>query len=371
MQLSDEDRRKLSHTLEELGGAVENLLLTGLTTASEATRSSLQVAFQEASRLRLLRLGSTLRAAIDELGRFVANDADFSSSRLTFFLNRSWLLARGLTRALKNRDDALFDTLVWTPPQEPVAKLEVVTLGVAKKVVARSFVSFDFRLRLVKPAGRLTTGQRLSWSCVFPQKSGHEIPAEAFLHLPQKQKFTASQFLEGHTMVLENVAVSVDEGGLGRLSLNDLSAVTPGEPFEDYEHHLVWNPAGALERIKMHEPGPLDLEVEMQEEAVLVAWDLGEPVAKDEMKQVWYPLWQRGTEFTAVVPAANEGKHQRKVLDELRAQKSRPALLGLVHYEKCRLMVQPLTIFPENGPQHLMLSPDKIDRSTLLKALKF
>jgi hypothetical protein len=371
MKLSEEDHRKLSRTLDELSGAVENLLLTGLTTASEATRQSLQVAFLEASRLRLLRLGSTLRAANEELGRFVADDADFSARRLTFFLNRTWLLARGLARALKNRDAAAFDDLVWTPPQEPMARIEVIVLGVVKKVVARSFVTFDFRLRSVKPAGNFSVGQRLSWSCVFPQKSGQEIPAEAFLHLPQKQKFTAMQFLEGKTMVLEKVAVSVDGAGLGRLSLTEQTTVTPGDTFEDYGPYVSWDSTRAVERIKNHQHGPLDLEVELQEEAIFDAWELGEPLAKDEEKQWWYPLRQRVTEFTAVVPATNEGKSQKKMLDELGGKKSRPPLFGLVHYEKCRLMVQPLTVFAKDGPQHLMLSPDKIDRATLLKALRF
>src|ERR1044072_1815370 len=101
MKLGAADQKKLLALLDELARAVEELFRTGLTTASQATRQTLPVSFQEASRLRLLRLGGTLRAANDELGRFTRNDPDFSRKRLCFFLNRAWLLSHGLARALR------------------------------------------------------------------------------------------------------------------------------------------------------------------------------------------------------------------------------------------------------------------------------
>jgi hypothetical protein len=204
MNLNPNDRRKLETMLAELIRVIEDFLRTGLTTASESTRQTLNVTAQEASRLRLLRLGSTLRTAGDEMARLIRNDADFSRARFAFFLNRTWLLARGLGKALQANDDAAFDKLLWTPASQPLPKIEVAVLGVAKKVVPRTFAAFDFRLRAVAAAGNIPAGQRISWSCVFPLKPDQEIPAEAFLHLPHKQKFTAIQFLEGKTMMLEN-----------------------------------------------------------------------------------------------------------------------------------------------------------------------
>ncbi|HEY7426317.1 MAG TPA: hypothetical protein VH682_18945, partial [Gemmataceae bacterium] len=97
MKLNPSDRRKLLPMLDKLAESVEELLLSGLTTASEATRQALGVSFQEASRLGLLRLGSTLRAANEELGRFTRDEAAFSRKRLSFFLNRAWLLSHGLS----------------------------------------------------------------------------------------------------------------------------------------------------------------------------------------------------------------------------------------------------------------------------------
>jgi hypothetical protein len=370
MNLSPSDRRKLDGLLAELVKVIEDFLHNGLTTASETTRQTLSLTFQEASRMRLLRLGATLRQANDEMGRLVRNEADFSRSRFAFFLNRAWLLARGLLKALEDGDSAAFDRLLWTPPNKPIEKLEVVVLGVAKKVVPRTFVAFDFRLRLAGPAGPMPAGQRVSWSCVFPLKPDQEIPAEAFLHLPHKQKFTASQFLEGKTVVLEKVAVAIDHAGGARLSLGDESTVRSGTPVDDYERYLSWDVARAIERIDKHEPGPFDLDVEMQEEIVLRAWSIGDGDVREAEKQVWYPVTESGVALVGVASAQDDGKALRKYLDVIRKDKPAP-LFGLLHYEKCRLMFQPLTLFGPKGLAHLMLAPGKVDRATLLKALKF
>lgn len=193
------ERPKLASLLAQLGAAVEELLLSGLTTASEATRQTLAATMQEAARFRLLRLGSTLRAATEELARFTAHDPLFSRMRLTFFLSRAWLLSRGLAHALQSADAKEYDRLTWSPPMQPLPKVKVVCVGVAKKVAARAFVSFEFRFRALADAAPVKAGQRLAWSVVFPLKPGLEIPPEGFLHLPQKQKFTPFILLEAQS----------------------------------------------------------------------------------------------------------------------------------------------------------------------------
>src|SRR3954454_20434198 len=127
------DRPRLKAVLDQLSAAVEELLLSGLTTASEATRQTLSVALQEAARFRLLRLGSTLRAAVEELGRFNRQDPSFSRRRLTFFLNRAWLLSRGVAHPLQAADEKQYDRLPGSPPNEPLPAAEVVCLGAVKK----------------------------------------------------------------------------------------------------------------------------------------------------------------------------------------------------------------------------------------------
>lgn len=372
MKLSSVDRNKLLPMLDKLAESVEELLLSGLTTASESTRQALGVSFQEASRLGLLRLGSTLRAANEELGRFTRDEAAFSRKRLSFFLNRAWLLSHGLSRALRENDEAEVDRLLWTPASNPVSRLEVVTLGVVKRVSAGSFCAFEFRLRTVSLADNVPEGHRLVWSCVFPLKPDNEIPAEGFLHLPQKQKFTAALFLEGKALVIERAAVALDGFGGGRISLGEASTVTVSEPFKDWQRFQNWDAAAAVERIRAHKPGPLDLEVEMQEEIVLDDWEIGEPVERDEQHQFVFPIRHGKAVFDAVVAQGQEGKALYTALQKLREKKkTRPPLFGLLHYEMCRLILQPLATFAKNGPEQLMLSEEKIDRATLLKALKF
>ena len=54
MKLSTAEGKKLLSLLDDFALAVEDLLLTGLTTACDTTRQKAEVAFREASRLRLL-----------------------------------------------------------------------------------------------------------------------------------------------------------------------------------------------------------------------------------------------------------------------------------------------------------------------------
>lgn len=384
MKLAQSDEKKLLPLLEQLARGVEDLLLTGLTTASEATRQTMLVAFQEASRLRLLRLGSTLRVAADELGRFTRNEPGFSRQRLLFFLNRAWLLSHGLARAMREKNEREMDRLLWTPASQPVSRIEVVTMGVAKRITA-TFGAFDFRLRVVKgeapspptplpragEGSNVSIGQKLAWSCVFPTKPGVDIPAEGFLHLPQKQKFTASVFLEGKTLVIEKAAVTLDNFGGGRLALEEQSTVTAGHDFSDWEPFLTWDPVQALKRVQEHEPGPFDLDVELQEEVVLRDWEIGEPAQRGEENQTVYAIAQGLAVFDAPVGGGPVGEALRKALEGLRKKKKPPLLFGLLHYERCRLVLQPLTAFEKAGPEYLTISAEKVDRKALLKALKF
>lgn len=371
MKLSSADKQKLVPLLNELAGAVEELLLTGLTTATENTRKTLNVSFQEASRMGLLRLGGTLRVANEELARFTNNQTDFSSKRLTFFLNRSWLLTQAMLKALKASDDEQFDKVMRTPSSAPVDKLEVVTLGVAKKATP-SFCSFEFRLRTVSDAPNMPVGQRLIWSCVFPVKPGADVPAEAYLHLDQKQKFKPIALLEKNVLQFEKVAVALDGGG-GRISLNESSTVTTQDKFEDWQRFLSSNfLEPAIERIRSHKPGPFDLEVEMQEEVVLSEWSLGDAQkpATDHGPTI-FPVTTPELAFKATVTPGVEGKDLHGNLMKQKDKKKRDPLFGVMHYDKCALMLQALTVIDEKGPEHLMLSKETFDKRTLLRALSF
>ncbi|WP_439628968.1 hypothetical protein [Gemmata sp.] len=365
------DRPKLQATFAQLSAAVEDLLLGGLTTATDATKQTIHNALQEAARFRLLRFGGTMRTVVDDLARFAKHDPTLSRRRLTLFLNRAWLQSRGLAHALQVGDEALFDRLNWTPPARPVTAVEVVCLGVAKKVTA-SVVIFDFRLRAVAAAGPVAAGQRLSWSAVFPVKPGQDIPPEGFLHLPQKQKFALTALLERKSITVTSATVSGDDAEFARLSLTEASTVTLNKPFADWGRFLAWSPDGALARLEKHAAGPLDLETELQEEVVLRDYEIGAPASGDEPGQTAYPIIAGHLTLHAVVGAGVEGKALKKGLDDLRKlKKGRPPLFGLMHYERCRLVFQPLATFPASGPDYVTISKESVNKATLLKALNF
>ncbi len=367
MKLQQIDKKKLLPLLDELAASVEQLLFSGLTTASESTRNTLTVAFQEASRMGLLRLGSTLRSVSEELGRYTRNQPDFSRKRLSFFLNRSWLLTRSLARAIRADNEKDFERLIWIPPNTPVENLEVVTIGVSKKV-AGAFCAFDFRLRTVSACDLLPVGSKLVWSCVFPLKPGADLPAEAYLHLPQKQKFSAILFLEGKSILLEKVALALDKSGGGRVSFTEHSKVTTSQVFTEWGQFQSWSSDSIIERIRRHETSPLDLEIELQDEIVLHDWQIGAPGRPDNEGPHVFPVEAMGVSFDAMVGAGKEGEALYNSLNKyIRAD--RPPLYGLLHFEKCKMILQPLSVFEAKGPRNLTLSNEKIDKKLLLKTL--
>ena len=62
----------------------------------------------------------------------------------------------------------------------------------------------------------------------------------------------------------------------------------------------------------------------------------------------------------------------KKEMDGLRKlKKGRPPLFGLMHYERCRLVLQPLSSFGGDGPDYLTISKDNVNKAALLKAMSF
>jgi hypothetical protein len=245
-------------------------------------------------------------------------------------------------------------------------------MGVSKKFVPNSFCAFELRLRSVGTAdGDMPFGQNLVWSTVFPLKPGQDIPPEAFLHLPQKQKFNVFHFLEGKRMIIENAALSQEKTGTTRVSLNEKSTVVQGDKFENWKQFAVWNPQDCLNRLKLYEPGPMDLEVELQEEVFFDHWQLGESTDTPNMPQISYPFIYKELPLEIVVTRGAEGNSLRASLDKLSKAKQKPTIFGLMHYERCKLIVQPLSILGKDAPEYITLSKDKVDRAALLKVLKF
>ena len=359
---------QLLSLLDKLAEAVEDILATGLTTASAASKQTLNQAFQEASRLRLLRLGSTLRVAAEEMGRFAKGDEGFSVKRLTFFLNRAWMLSKGLAHAIRQNDEEQWQTLTWNPPGTPVAALDAVTIGVSKRVAPGAFCAFEFRLRTLTAQPELPAGSSLIWSCVFPMKAEMEIPPEGFLHLSQPQKFKGIELVQKKQFRIEKAMLSGDSAAR-RLLLTPESAVTIGEGWKDWQQELRWEPQAALERLKAHQPGPFDLDIELQEEIVLNGWSIGKGEANERDQVVDFPLETEGMHLTARVAVHDETL--LKALEKLRKLEKRPPLYGVMHYEMCRFFLQPLTVFDDKGPDYISLTKGSVGAAALLKSLKF
>ncbi len=364
------ERKQLISLLDELAKAVEELLLAGLTAASKSTVERLDVSFKEASRMKLLRLGSTLRIANEEIARFTGGSPQFSARRLAFFLGRAWLLASAMRRAIDADDQETLSRLQATPPSQPLEKLRFVTLGVAKRVVPGTFASFDFRLRAVGPAGLLADNASLIWSCVFPLRKDLDLPAEAFLHLPQKQKFKPSILLEKKIVEATRCAVSMQPGGAARLTLGEASTMTACEAFADWRSRLSWEMGQAAERLERYRPTPMDLEIELQEEVFVSDWRAGEPRETEEgydllpIETGFLPLEMRLDRGPSGVPV-------RGVMTKIARKKRRPAIYGLAHYESCRIVLQPLSALGKDWIAYLTVSPDKISQAELVKAMKF
>jgi len=382
MNLDATQRKKLIALLDELAGAVEDVLQTGLTAASKSSIDSIFITFREAPRMRLLRLGATLRVVTEQIRRYTDDSTMFSPAQFALFLNRTWLLSRAMGRALREKDDARFAELNATPPARKVERVEVVTLGVNKRVIQDVVNIFEFRLRVTADGDGLKRGDALQWSCIFPAKPGANLPPEAYLQLPQKlkqkEKFWPARLLEGDAYVFGNVMIrDAGDGQTPMLMLGEDTTVepAPGNKFDDWNSLVTWDADAARERLREHTPGPLDLEVELMEEVILDAdtWTIAAKPSHEEDHHALYPvvLGNTGVELHARVPTTADAKPLRDTLKKLAKAKTRPPLFGLVHYESCRLVLQPIATITPDGPDYITLNKDKISKGELVKALKF
>jgi hypothetical protein len=363
------DRKALIPVLEEMADVVEGLVGSGLTTASESTRQKLDASGKEAARAKLGRLSASIRYVNDELGRFLSESQHFSARRLAFFLNRVWLISRGLKEAIdENNTDALA-RLLWQSAPTPVKSIRAVTLGVQKRALLDGSASFDFRMRVLDGGKDLPRGTRLVWSTVFAAKKG--VPAEAFLHLPQAQKFMPKLLLEPTEVTITECAVTIDDFGNGRLMLGPKSTVTAGAKQKAWDEFFSWDPQRSLERVMRHQVTPLDLEVELQEEIVVTEYELGTPAPHPQRPELQvFPMTFGALELDATVSTGPDGEALLAALKGLKKKGAKkPPLFGLMHYDFCRLAFFPLSLQTDEGPEHLMISRERIDLASLMKTL--
>jgi hypothetical protein len=200
-----------------------------------------------------------------------------------------------------------------------------------------------------------------------------QVPAEAFLHLPQPQKFTPKLLLDPTEILVTDAAVALDEHGGGRLMLGPKSTVKPGRELATWDGLLAWDRARVVRRLRHHPISPLDLEVELQEDVVVTDWQLGAPAANPyRPDQQVFPLTAGGLELDAICSTGRDGGELMTALRGfVKPRAKRPPLYGLMHFEMGRLVFQPLTVFGDGGPRHLMISGENIDLASLMKTLDF
>ena len=360
--------KQLLHLLNVLCHSVEDILLTGMKTANKTTTDKLQMAFREASQMRLLRLGSTLKVAVEEIHRFKTNDASFSSKRLNFFLNRAWMISHGLKQALEKKDEKQWQTLTSTESGKAIKRLEVVTIGVSKRVIKGVFCAFEFRLRSIGNQNDIPHGTALIWSAVFPLKKGTDIEPEAFLHLEQKHTFRPIDLLGDKTYWFDHVMLMGEQAPF-RLTLTEQSKVTENSVFDDWKSFIKWDQVQAHQRLVQHEPNPFELDVELQEDIFLRDWTLGGYKTNKIDHYRYYQISMGDLDFHAQV--AEDDKTTQKALAALKKQKDKPPLYGLLHYEACQLILQPLSLIQDAKPKQLCLSDKKRGAASLLRSMKF
>jgi hypothetical protein len=241
---------------------------------------------------------------------------------------------------------------------------------VVKRVVPGAFASFEFRLRARGAAGPVGDKEPLIWSCVFPLRADLDLPSEAFLHLPQKQKFKPSLLLEKKVIHIEKCAVSVQPGGAARLLLGDSSIVTAGDESADWSSLVEWDMARAAARLQQHRPTPMDLEIELQEEVMISDWQPGDLRETEEGYDL-LPVEAGNMAFELRLDRGPSGEPLRGVMIKMAEKKRRPAIFGVAHYESCQVILQPLSTFGKNGIEYLTVAPDKISQAELVKAMKF
>lgn len=372
MQLTDLDaaaRQKLLNTLRQLSLHMEQLLQTGMSTASEHTVTQFMQAFQTASGLGLNRLGSTLRLLGQEIQRHVRKDEQFSPRRLAFFLNRNWLMCQGLQEAIQQQDHSRWQSMNLIQPRTLLDELTVVTLGVGKKLVPGVFSAFEFRMRVID-LQHVLAGKSLLFSLVFPLNPQQRIHPEAFLEFDQKQKYRPAILLE-QVVRMQQVQLIHENPSRVRLNLLPESTVTPLHPVKelpDCKALAMLDPALDQAQLASYQPTPFDLEIDLQTEILLENWTTGD-LRHDPGFPDRYVLdiSAAGRDYLALISMAEEGKALLKAMQAQMQREHRDPLFAILHYELGRRILQPLSLVEQGQFRHLMLGEDKTDYRQLLK----
>lgn len=368
---------KLLPVLQALGKALEDLVQAGLVTASSATKEKIELCFKEASRLKLGRVAASLRYANEEIQRYLDGAPTFSAKRLALFLNRSWILARGLDRALREKSDVALARLLLTAVPRVVDSVTVVCVGVRKRVPQGVAVcAFDFHCRVVSGGG-VDVGAPLIWSHIVARKDPN-IQPEALLHLELKpQGLKPVELMTRHAFTFTSCALTDDGRGGVRLTFSPETRVQKGAPTTGRAVALSDRHALAR-RYQAHSPSPLDLEVELADEVCVALKRVAAPAARGDKADVdvaaavvAFGAGDDAVDIEVDIPVARteEAKELRGMLRQWVERPPQAPVFGVLHVDHCRMVFVPLSIVDDAGPRPVMVSTAEIDLKVLMKTL--
>jgi hypothetical protein len=114
----------------------------------------------------------------------------------------------------------------------------------------------------------------------------------------------------------------------------------------------------------------MDLDIELQEEVLVSQWHPGQRRETDEGCDL-LPIEMNDLPLEVRLDRGPSGIPLRDKMSQIVAKENRPPIYGVVHYESCRLVLQPLSVLDDTGIEYLTVSHDKINQAELVKAMKF
>lgn len=359
--------KKVLLLLRKLKQSISEIYTSGLTTASSSSSNLLSLCFQEASKNGLLRLGSAIKIAGDELNRYITGDDDFSHNRLNFFLTRAWLLAGGLENAINTKNQDQWNTLMMTPKIKKLQHCTVITMGVIKRIVRDSIAAFEFRFKIIDSSDRSLPGLFALWSCVFPLKTLEFVP-EAFLHLPRKQKFRPIDFLNKKTIEFKNCGVSIDNYDRVRINLGEKSEVAYGSLYKNWPGYFQCDYSKLYNNISSYEINPLELEMEFQHEVVFDTWKYNGEV--NENNDPHHEISFNDKAFYFHESKGFDGDSRLDIMKK-NSNNCNSALFSILYFDKMKCMIFPLTILKDDNPEYISIAHHTIDKKEIVRLINF
>ncbi|MFW9995905.1 MAG: hypothetical protein ACFFD4_27950 [Candidatus Odinarchaeota archaeon] len=166
--------------LKQIEKTVEDITYTGLTTVSETTFQRLAAVINECSSKKYFRLASTLRVATSELKKAVTVTSSNGHSKYAFFLNQSWLLSKGLMKAIEDGDKLLYEKYSGAVlDKKTISTLEIVPIGLEKGLIDNQWLKFTFHFKVISSDEKELENSILCWNQMFDTKnSSAKINAE-------------------------------------------------------------------------------------------------------------------------------------------------------------------------------------------------